>query len=171
MSFSLTIGSTPELEELGEGLVGVAVVRAPGHVVDGEQHLPGDDVVAGELLGVAVHEQALADRRRRPAGRPGRAGDASARAARRPAAIAPEETSTTSAPRSAAAASTSTSARTRSGSMPAGRGGQRRRADLDDDPPGPGDLRATRSSLLACAGVVLGPVGVARRPDSYDVGP
>ena len=65
VSFSLTIGSTPELEQLGEGLVGVAVVRAPGHVVEGEQHLPDDDAVPGELLGVAVHQQPLADRRRR----------------------------------------------------------------------------------------------------------
>ena len=62
MSFSLTIGTHAELEELGEGALRVAVVAAPGHVVDGEQHLAGDLAVPGELLGVAVHEQPLADR-------------------------------------------------------------------------------------------------------------
>ena len=51
----------PELEELGKCLVGVAVVTAPGHVVRGEQHLSGHDPVGGELIGVAVDEQALAD--------------------------------------------------------------------------------------------------------------
>ena len=58
-----------ELEQLGEGLVGVAVVGAPGHVVDGEQHLAGHDAVPGELLLVAVGQQALARPTRRPAGR------------------------------------------------------------------------------------------------------
>ena len=47
---------------MAKRLVGVAVVAAPGHVVGGEQHLAGDDAVAGELLGVAVHQQPLADR-------------------------------------------------------------------------------------------------------------
>ena len=65
VSFSLTIGTHAELEQLGEGAVGVAVVAAPGHVVDGEQHLPDADAVPGELLGVAVHQQPLADRRGR----------------------------------------------------------------------------------------------------------
>ena len=52
-----------ELEELGEGLVGVAVVAAPRHVVGGQEHLPRDQAVGRELLGVAVHEQSLAHRR------------------------------------------------------------------------------------------------------------
>ena len=65
VSFSLTIGTHAELEQLGERAVGVAVVAAPGDVVDGEQHLAGDDAVPGELLGVAVHEQPLPDRRGR----------------------------------------------------------------------------------------------------------
>ena len=87
-----------ELEQLGEGLVGVAVVRAPGHVVDGEQHLAGDQAVPGELLGVAVHQQPLADRRRGLLGGERPRAAASGRAAPGPAAIAPEETSTTSTP-------------------------------------------------------------------------
>ena len=45
VSFSLTIGSTPSSSSLAEGPVGVAVVAAPGHVVDGQQHLPGAEAV------------------------------------------------------------------------------------------------------------------------------
>ena len=69
-----------ELEELGEGLVGVAVVRAPDDVLDGQQHLPGDEPVAGELLLVAVRQQPLADAGRRLLGgqRPAAAGSAPA---------------------------------------------------------------------------------------------
>ena len=52
----------PELEQLRERLVGVAVVRPPGHVVERQQHLPGHETVAGELLGVAVHQQPLPHR-------------------------------------------------------------------------------------------------------------
>ena len=48
-----------ELEQLREGLVGVAVVTAPGHVVGRQQDLPDDEPVPGELLGVAVHEESL----------------------------------------------------------------------------------------------------------------
>ena len=48
-----------------EGPVGVAVVRAPGHVVDGEQHLADGEAVAGEALGVAAHQQPLPDAGRR----------------------------------------------------------------------------------------------------------
>ena len=55
----------PHLEQLGEGAVGVAVVAAPGHVVDGEEHLAHGLPVPGELLGVAVHEEALPDGRGR----------------------------------------------------------------------------------------------------------
>ena len=36
-------------------------MRAPGHVVGGEQHLADGDAVPGERLGVAVHQQALPD--------------------------------------------------------------------------------------------------------------
>ena len=54
-----------ELAQPLEGPVGVAVVPAPGHVVDGEQHLAGDQPVPGEPVGVAVHEQALPDAGRR----------------------------------------------------------------------------------------------------------
>ena len=53
-----------QLEQLAERLVRVAVVRATGDVVEGQQHLPGGEPVPRQLLGVAVHEQALADRRR-----------------------------------------------------------------------------------------------------------
>ena len=35
-------------QQLGQGLVGVAVVGAPDDVVDREQHLAGDDAVPGE---------------------------------------------------------------------------------------------------------------------------
>ena len=40
-------------------------MAAPGHVIDGEQHLADTEPVPGELLGVAVHEQPLAHRRGR----------------------------------------------------------------------------------------------------------
>ena len=49
----------PELEQLGEGALRVAVVAAPGDVVEREQHLTGHLAVSGELLGVAVDQQAL----------------------------------------------------------------------------------------------------------------
>src|SRR5690606_4516707 len=54
----------PEVEQRLERTAGVAVVAAAGDVVDGEQHLTGDQAVAGQRLGVAVDEQPLADRRR-----------------------------------------------------------------------------------------------------------
>ena len=138
-----------ELEELGEGLVGVAVVRAPGHVVDGEQHLAGHDAVPRQLLGVAVHQQPLADRRRGLLGRerPGPALQAAAAPARprwhrrRPG--PPRRRG----PR--LAASTSTSCRTRAGSMPPS-------AVVSEDEPtftttrrAAGDLSRGRHSLAA----------------------
>jgi hypothetical protein len=54
-----------ELEQLGEGLVGVAVVAAARDVIHGEEDLPGDDPVSGQLLGVPVDQQPLADGGRR----------------------------------------------------------------------------------------------------------
>ena len=54
-----------ELEQPGEGPVRVAVVAAPGHVVDGQQHLPDPQAVRRERVAVAGHQQALADRRGR----------------------------------------------------------------------------------------------------------
>ena len=61
----------------------------------------------------------------RPAGWPGRAGGAASPSGARPAAIAPEETSTTSPPAAGAPASTSTSASSRSASSPPSARGQR----------------------------------------------
>ena len=44
---------------------GVAVVPAADDVVGGQQHLADGEAVPGERLGVAVHQQALADAGRR----------------------------------------------------------------------------------------------------------
>ena len=43
------------------GLAGVLVVAAPGEVVGGEQHLADGDPVAGEGVGVGLHQPQLAD--------------------------------------------------------------------------------------------------------------
>ena len=53
-----------ELEQPAEGPEGVAVVAAPGDVVDGQQHLADAEAVRGRTAGVVPHQQALADRRR-----------------------------------------------------------------------------------------------------------
>src|SRR5690625_1502743 len=49
-----------ELEQLRERTVRVAVVAAPGHIIDGQQYLAHDVPMTGEPFGVMRHEQALA---------------------------------------------------------------------------------------------------------------
>ncbi len=105
-------------EEFVEGAGGVAVVGAAAHVVGGEQHLADADAVAGEGGGVAGDEEALAH-----AGGgllPGEVlGAAAESQGARPAAMAPEETRTTSfSPPLRLLARTSTRASTRSASRP-----------------------------------------------------
>ena len=62
-------GQHAEVEQPLEGAAGVGVVRAPGDVVGGEQHLTDGDVVPGERLGVGGEQGALADRGRGLLGR------------------------------------------------------------------------------------------------------
>ncbi len=88
-----------ELEQPGEGLVRVAVVAAPGDVVDGQQHLADDEAVAREPLGVAGDRARPARRWPRPAGSRRSRGRRSRPSGPRPAAMAPELTRTTSSPR------------------------------------------------------------------------
>ena len=130
-----------ELEQLGEGLVGVAVVAAPGHVVGGEQHLSGDEAVGGELLGVAVHEQALADCRGCLLG--GQRAGAALQAERRESGRdrTGRDQDDLGAAAACARASTSTSRRTRSGSMPPS-------AVVSEDEP---TLTTTRRAAAICS--------------------
>ena len=51
------------------GLLGVAVVAAPGQVVGGQQHLADGDLVPGEGVGVGLHQPELADAGGRLGGR------------------------------------------------------------------------------------------------------
>ncbi len=53
-----------EVEQPAQRPVRVAVVHPPGDVVDGQQHLPDGEPVAGERLRVRLHQQSLADARR-----------------------------------------------------------------------------------------------------------
>ena len=78
--------------------------------------------------------------------------------------MAPEETSTISRPSPAWPASASTSASTPRRVEPAGRGGQRRRADLDDDPPGRGHDCSRRAGATLHAAIVAGPAATATLP-------
>ncbi|EON24810.1 phosphoglucomutase/phosphomannomutase [Nocardioides sp. CF8] len=121
-----------ELEQLGERLVGVAVVGAPDDVVHREEHLPGDEVVAGELLLVAVREESLPDRGRRLLG------------GERARALRQAQRGQPGGDRPGRDQHDLGSAGTHRGEHvdepaharrvdPAGRRGQRRRADLDDD--------------------------------------
>ena len=54
-----------EVEQAAQRAVRVAVVRPPGHVVDGEEDLADGTAVPAERLGVRPHQQALSDARRR----------------------------------------------------------------------------------------------------------
>ena len=74
-------GHDAELEQPVEGAAGVRVVRAPGHVVGGEQHLPHGEPVGTEGALVAA-TRAPAPRWRPPAGSPGPAAAGSGRAGR-----------------------------------------------------------------------------------------
>ena len=139
VSFSLTIGTVPQVEQAAQGPVGVAVVRPPGHVVDGEQHLADGPAVPAERLGVGAASAGpgptlaaacwvARSRGRRLEPERGQAGrDRAGRDEHDLAAVRGEP------------ASASTSASTRAGSSPPSGGGQRRRADLDHDPAGRGD--------------------------------
>jgi hypothetical protein len=128
----------PELEELGERLMGVAVVAAPGHVVGGEQDLAGDHTVARQLLGVAVHEQPLPHRgggllgrqRARPALQPQRREPGGDRTGRHQHHLDPA---------SAGLGQDVDHPAYAVGIDPAGGGRQRRRPDLDHDASGRGD--------------------------------
>ena len=98
----------------------------------------------------------------RPAGWPGPAAGRSRPSGARPAAIAPEETSTTSPARGAHARRGRRPARAAaSASMPAGQRGQRGGADLDHDPAGARRSRPRGASLpgvrLVVRQVVVGP--------------
>ena len=173
VSFSLTTGSTPELEQLGEGAVGVAVVAAPGDVVDGEQHLPGADAVAGELLGVAVHQQPLADRGGRLL-----AGEV-ARAAAQAERGQPGGDGAGGDQHDLGAAAAGLGQRVDERAHPvgvdaAGGGGQRRGADLDHDPAGAGDglppVTRVSSPGSSRSGLVLGPSAQSGRRAARSVG-
>ena len=59
VSFSLTIGHDAELEQPVEGALGVRVVRAPRHVVGGEQHLADGEPVGTERPLVGRDEGSL----------------------------------------------------------------------------------------------------------------
>ena len=111
---------------------GALGVRARGRVLEvarGEQHLAGDDAVAVERVLVAEDEQVLADGCRGLLGREVGGPRVELAGTACPVAIAPEDTSTTSAPRPCAAARASTSGRDLAGVLAA----DRRGADLDDD--------------------------------------
>ena len=135
VSFSLTIGNDAELEQAVEGALRVAVVGAPCDVVGGEQHLPDGQPVAGEGRGVARRRAApwptLAaacwvarsrGRRLRPSG-PGR------RRWRRRRPAPPRD-------RRLRCSASVVDERVDRGRVDPPVGGQRRRADLDDDPVG-----------------------------------
>ena len=141
-----------------QGPLGVAVVAAPGQVVGGQQHLPDGDARGRRRRRRRSAPAAAGRRWPRPAavarsrGRPVSASGAS------PAAIAPEETSTTCASGGRAARRGRRPARAAGGVQPAGQRGQRGGADLDHDP-----ARRRRSSGRA----VRSPV---RRRPSAQVG-
>ena len=64
-SFSLTTGTTPELEQAQQRAAGVEVLAAVDEVERGQQHLAAHQAVAAERVVVDPHEPALADRRQR----------------------------------------------------------------------------------------------------------
>ena len=89
-------GHDAEVEQPRQRALGVAVVHAPDGVLGGEQHLPDLQAVRGERRGVVgATSSPWPDGRRGLLRSRGRAGGRPARAARGPAAIAPDETSTT----------------------------------------------------------------------------
>ena len=131
----------PDVEELAQSPVGVAVVGPPGHVVDGEQHLADRAAVAREAGRVPADQQPLPDAGRgllggqvartlgeAERGEPG--GDRTGR---------DQHDLLVGGGSGGEHVDQGVDAR---GVEAAGRGGQRRRADLDDDPPGRRDCFA-----------------------------